>query len=96
MFNYPGEYFQLPWAVFSITLGNVLSCRWEYFQLPWGVFSTTLPSIFSYPGEHVQLPWGNILNYPGWLGWREGEAVEALKHYSTLLPKIAENTPQSS
>ena len=52
IFNYLGEYFQLPWGVFSTTLGG------EYVELPWGVCSTTLGSIFNYPGEYIQLPWG--------------------------------------
>ena len=52
MFNYPGEYFQLPWGVFSITLGSIFNYAGEYFQLPWGVFSTTLGSIVKYPGEY--------------------------------------------
>ena len=27
MFNYPGEYFQLPWGVFSSTLGSIFNCK---------------------------------------------------------------------
>ena len=58
MFNYPVEYFQLPWGVFSTTLGSASNYPGEYFQLPWGVCSTTLGSMFNYLGEYVQLPWG--------------------------------------
>ena len=50
MFNYPGEYFQLPWGVLSITLGSIFNYPGEYVQLPWGVCSTTLGSMFKYPG----------------------------------------------
>ena len=57
MFNYPGEYFQLPWGVCSTTLGSMFNYPGEYFQLPWGVFSTTLGSMFNYPGKNVRLPW---------------------------------------
>ena len=55
IFNYPGEYVQLPWGVCSTTLGSMFNYPGEYFQLPWGVFSTTLGSMFNYPGEYVQL-----------------------------------------
>ena len=65
MFNYPGEYVQLPWGVFSTTLGTMFNYPGEYIQLPWGVCTTTL-------GEYVQLPWGvcsttlgSIFNYLG-------------------------------
>ena len=63
MFNYFGEYVQLPWGVCllpeeHVTLGSMFNYPGEYFQLPWGVFSITLGSIFNYPGEYFQLPWG--------------------------------------
>ena len=32
MFNYLGEYFQLPWGVFSTTLGGIFSYPGQYFQ----------------------------------------------------------------
>ena len=54
MFNYPGEYAQLPWGVCL----NIVKYLGEYFYLPRGVYSTTLGSIFNYPGKYVQLPWG--------------------------------------
>ena len=46
MFNYPGEYVQLPWGVYSTTLGNM-------FNYP--------GSMFNYPGELKILPWGVLL-----------------------------------
>ena len=49
--GYLGEYCQLPWNVFSTTLGRI-------YQLPWGEFPIILGSIFNYPGEYVKLPWG--------------------------------------
>ena len=58
IFNYPGEYVQLPWGVFSTTLGSMFNYPGESVQLPWGVCSTTLGSMFNYPGEYFQLPWG--------------------------------------
>ena len=72
MFNYPGEYVQLPSGVFSTTLGSMFNYPRGYFQLLWGVCSTTLWSIFSYLGEYFQLPWkvlsttlGTMFNYTG-------------------------------
>ena len=61
IFNYLGEYFQLPWGVFSITLGSIFNYPREYFQLPWGAFSTILGSIFIYPEEYQEAA-----------GWRLG------------------------
>ena len=69
MFNYPGEYVQLPWGVCSTTLGSMFKYPGEYVQLhlvvlspTLGVCSTTLGSIVNYPGEYflAQLPWGAI------------------------------------
>ena len=76
MFNYPGEYVQLPWAVFSTTLGSMSNYPGEYIQLPrgvcsttllslpWGVFPTTLGSISNYPGEYFSTIPGSIFNGP--------------------------------
>ena len=47
MFNYLGEYVQLPWGVWSTTLGSIFNYPGEYVQLPWGVCSTTLGSMFN-------------------------------------------------
>ena len=65
MFNYPGEYVELPWVIFSTTLGGMFNYPGDYVQLPqrvcsttWGVCSTTLGSMFNYPREYFQLPWG--------------------------------------
>ena len=57
MIGRTGEYVQLPWGVFSTTLGSMFNYPWEYVQLPWGVCSTTLGSMFNYPWEYVQLAW---------------------------------------
>ena len=37
MFNYLGEYFQLPWGVFSTTLGSTFNYPGECVQLPSGM-----------------------------------------------------------
>ena len=50
MFNYPGEYVQLPLGVCSTTLGSMFSHPGEYVQLP--------RSMFNYPGKYGQLPRG--------------------------------------
>ena len=42
IFNYLGEYFQLPWGVCSTTLGSMFNYLGEYFQLPWGEFQLSL------------------------------------------------------
>ena len=53
MFDYLGEYVDLPWGYVHypgeyVTLGSMFNYPGEYVQLPWGV---------CYPGEYVQLSW---------------------------------------